>query len=231
MRNGTSNHHRDEAARHERDVVELRDTPVPDDNQFLALGVSRPIVEVLWQRHIDAPFPIQEATLPDAIGGRDILGRGQTGSGKTLAFGLPTLTRIAAGKPAQAHRPSALIMVPTRELAMQVCDALKPLAKAVGRSICLVAGGLSYTPQIKALEGGVDLLVATPGRLQDLMERRAVELEDVQVLVLDEADHMAEMGFMEDIEAVMATIPDTAQKLLFSATLDHGVQGVVERKP
>ncbi|PRY63171.1 superfamily II DNA/RNA helicase [Knoellia remsis] len=199
------------------------------DNGFAALGLHERLVERLARDGITEPFPIQAATIPDALAGRDVLGRGQTGSGKTLAFGLPTITRLADGTKPASKRPRALILVPTRELAMQVSDALEPLVHVTGLRHRLVAGGLSYDPQIKALARGIDILVATPGRLADLHERGAVEFDDVQVTILDEADHMAEMGFMTEVTAILDTIPKGGQTLLFSATLDRGIDALVER--
>ena len=201
---------------------------VAEDNGFAALGLSERIVERLARDGITSPFPIQAATIPDALAGRDVLGRGQTGSGKTLAFGLPTLMRLAGGQSA-ARRPRAMVLVPTRELAMQVSDALEPLVHVLGLRHKLVAGGLSYATQISALERGVDLLIATPGRLRDLLDRGAVELGDVEVAVLDEADHMADMGFLPEVTAILDEVPAGGQRLLFSATLDNGIDTLVER--
>jgi superfamily II DNA/RNA helicase len=177
---------------------------------------------------ITEPFAIQAATIPDALAGRDVLGRGQTGSGKTLAFGLPMLARLE-GRTAKPRKPLAIVLVPTRELAMQVHDALMPLAHTVGVKMRLIAGGLSYTKQISGLERGVELIVATPGRLADLVERGSCDLREVEVAVLDEADHMAEMGFLPAITELLDMIPVGGQRLLFSATLDRGVDGVVAR--
>ena len=202
---------------------------VAADNGFAALGLPERIVERLARDGITTPFPIQEAAIPDALAGRDVLGRGQTGSGKTLAFGLPLLARLADGDRARAKRPHAVVLVPTRELAMQVSDALEPLVHVLGLRHRLVAGGLSYTNQISSLERGVDVLVATPGRLADLMERGAADLSAVRVAVLDEADHMADMGFLPEVTAILDAMPEDAQRLLFSATLDRGVDGLVER--
>src|SRR5580765_6791521 len=206
-----------------------RAAEVTQDNGFAAMGIPARLVERLARDGITEPFPIQLATIPDAMAGRDVLGRGQTGSGKTLAFGLPTITRLAADGKAKPKRPRALVLVPTRELAMQVSDALEPLVHVMGLRHKLVAGGLSYEPQISALARGLDLLIATPGRLKDLLDRGAVEFGDVEVAILDEADHMADMGFMTEITAIMDEIPDGGQRLLFSATLDKGIDGLVER--
>ena len=202
---------------------------VTEDNGFAALTLDPRLVERLARDGITEPFPIQAATIPDALAGRDVLGRGQTGSGKTLAFGLPTITRLADGTKPASKRPRSLILVPTRELAMQVSDALEPLVHVTGLRHKLVAGGLSYEPQIKALAKGLDILVATPGRLADLHERGAVEFDDVQVTILDEADHMAEMGFMAEVTEILDRIPTGGQRLLFSATLDRGIDQLVER--
>jgi superfamily II DNA/RNA helicase len=170
---------------------------------FAALGVPAPLVRALAQTGITAPFPIQSATIPDALSGRDVLGRGQTGSGKTLAFGLPVLLRVAATGRSAPRRPKALVLVPTRELAMQVNDVLTPLAKAIGLFTKTAFGGAPYQTQITALNRGVDVLVATPGRLADLIERGACSLSDVEVTVLDEADQMADMGFLPDVTALL----------------------------
>jgi superfamily II DNA/RNA helicase len=199
------------------------------DNGFAAVGLPAALVERLARDGITTPFPIQTATIPDALAGRDVLGRGQTGSGKTFAFGLPTLARLAAGDRALARRPRALILTPTRELAMQISDALEPFVHVMGLRHKLVAGGMPYPPQLMALDRGVDLLIATPGRLNDLIERGAVQLTDIAVMILDEADHMAEMGFLPEITAILDALPEGGQRLLFSATLDRGVDAVVKR--
>jgi superfamily II DNA/RNA helicase len=202
---------------------------VSEDNGFAALDLPSRLVERLARDSITEPFPIQAATIPDALAGRDVLGRGQTGSGKTLAFGLPMLARLADGEKAAPRRPRALVLVPTRELAMQVSDALEPLVHVVGLRHKLVAGGLSYTTQIAALNRGVDVLIATPGRLKDLLEREAVDLGAIEIAVLDEADHMADMGFMPEVTAILDRMPEGGQRLLFSATLDNGIDQLVER--
>jgi superfamily II DNA/RNA helicase len=195
---------------------------------FASLGLPDSLVQRLARDGITQPFAIQAAAIPDALAGRDVLGRGQTGSGKTLAFGLPMLARLE-GRTAKPRKPLAIVLVPTRELAMQVHDALMPLAHVVGVKIRLIAGGLSYTKQISGLERGVELVVATPGRLADLVERGSCDLREVEVAVLDEADHMAEMGFLPAITELLDMIPVGGQRLLFSATLDRGVDGVVAR--
>ena len=196
---------------------------------FADLGVPRALVRTLDRDQITRPFPIQVATIPDALAGRDVLGRGQTGSGKTLAFGLPMLTRIAASGRSAPRRPKGLVLVPTRELAMQVNDVLTPLAKAIGLFTKTAFGGSPYQTQIYALDRGVDVLVATPGRLADLIERGACSLDAVEVSVLDEADQMADMGFLPDVTALLEQTPSHAQRLLFSATLDGDVDSLVRR--
>ncbi len=196
---------------------------------FAALGLPGPLVRTLSREGITEPFPIQVATIPDALAGRDVLGRGQTGSGKTLAFGLPVLARIAASGKSAPHRPRALILVPTRELAMQVNDALVPLARSVGLYSRTAFGGTPYDKQIRDLRRGVDVLVATPGRLGDLIERRECSLAEIEISVLDEADQMADMGFLPDVTALLEQTPAGAQRLLFSATLDGDVDTLVSK--
>ena len=210
-------------------VVDTTPVRIAEDNGFAALGLPAALVERLTRDGIVTPFPIQKATIPDALAGRDVLGRGQTGSGKTFAFGLPTLTRLAAVDRALPRRPRALILTPTRELAMQISDALEPFVHVMGLRHKLVAGGMPYPPQLMALDRGVELLIATPGRLNDLIERGAVQLTDIAIMILDEADHMAEMGFLPEITAILDGLPEGGQRLLFSATLDRGVDAVVER--
>lgn len=195
---------------------------------FGALGVPAVLVAALERGGITQPFPIQAATIPDAMSGRDVLGRGRTGSGKTLGFGLPMLTRIAAAESA-GGAVRGLVLVPTRELALQVADVLSPLARAMGESLTLVAGGMAYGPQLRAFERGVDVVVATPGRLIDLMEQGAVDLSQVLTTVLDEADHMADLGFMPAVTTVLDAVPSDGQRLLFSATLDGAVHTLVKR--
>lgn len=194
---------------------------------FAELGVPAVLVERLARDGIQTAFPIQAATLPDSLAGRDLLGRGRTGSGKTLAFGLPTIARLQGGS-AQRNKPRAVILTPTRELAMQVSDALQPFCHVTGLKHKLVAGGLPYPPQISALERGLDVLIATPGRLIDLIEKGAADLSAVEIAVLDEADHMAEMGFLPEVTQIMDLMPSGGQRMLFSATLDHGIDQLVE---
>jgi superfamily II DNA/RNA helicase len=206
----------------------LSTPPSPALPSFAALGLPRPLVSALARHGITTPFPIQAATVPDALAGRDVLGRGQTGSGKTLAFGLPMLARIA-GSPAAPKRPKALVLVPTRELAMQVNDALEPLGRGLGIRTKTVVGGTSFPKQVAALRRGVEVLVATPGRLTDLIDQRVCSLSDIQVTVLDEADHMADMGFLPVVSALLDLVPADGQRLLFSATLDRDVDTLVRR--
>ncbi|MFI6258033.1 DEAD/DEAH box helicase [Micromonospora zamorensis] len=196
---------------------------------FASLGLPEPLVRALAQQGITSPFEIQRATVPDALAGRDVLGRGQTGSGKTLAFGLPLIARLATRNRARPMRPRALILVPTRELAMQVNDALLPLGKAVGIFLKTAVGGVPYDRQIDALRRGVEIIVATPGRLGDLIERGICQLDDVEVTVLDEADQMADMGFLPEVTQLLAKTPANGQRLLFSATLDGDVDALVRR--
>ncbi|WP_433653145.1 DEAD/DEAH box helicase [Micromonospora zamorensis] len=196
---------------------------------FASLGLPEPLVRALAQQGITSPFEIQRATVPDALAGRDVLGRGQTGSGKTLAFGLPLIARLATRNRARPMRPRALILVPTRELAMQVNDALLPLGKAVGIFLKTAVGGVPYDRQIDALRRGVEIIVATPGRLGDLIERGICQLDDVEVTVLDEADQMADMGFLPEVTELLAKTPANGQRLLFSATLDGDVDTLVRR--
>ncbi|MFF5201088.1 DEAD/DEAH box helicase [Micromonospora sp. SD19] len=207
--------------------------PVPtetaDPISFTTLGLPDPLVRALAQQGITSPFEIQRATLPDALAGRDVLGRGQTGSGKTLAFGLPMIARLADRNRARPMRPRALVLVPTRELAMQVNDALVPLGKAVGIFLKTAVGGVPYDRQIDALRRGVEIIVATPGRLGDLIERGICQLDDVEVTVLDEADQMADMGFLPEVTELLAKTPANGQRLLFSATLDGDVDALVKR--
>jgi superfamily II DNA/RNA helicase len=196
---------------------------------FADLGVPSDLVEVLDRRRITAPFEIQASTIPDALAGRDILGRAPTGSGKTLAFGLPALVRLAAVDRAAKRRPRGLILSPTRELAEQISRELEPLAAAVGRRVLAVYGGTGLGRQITALAKGVDLLVACPGRLLDLIEQGQVRLDEVELAVVDEADRMADMGFLPDVRRLLDQTADERQTLLFSATLDDEVEVLIDR--
>lgn len=187
---------------------------------FAYLGVPTRLADALAQRGITEPFPIQAASIPDALRGRDISGMAPTGSGKTLAFGLPMLARVGKAK---ANRPRALILVPTRELAEQIKVELTPLAHGARRSVTAVYGGVGYAPQKNALRRGVDILVATPGRLEDLIEQRSADLGDVEIAVIDEADRMADMGFMPAVRRILDRTSANRQTLLFSATLDGDI--------
>ncbi|MEY3805565.1 MAG: hypothetical protein RIR69_377 [Actinomycetota bacterium] len=197
---------------------------------FADLGLPTPLVDELAHQGITTPFPIQQATISDALAGRDTLGRGRTGSGKTLAFCLPLLTRLHnSGQQRERFRPRAVILVPTRELANQVRDVLAPLAEALNMRTATVYGGVSYNGQINAMRNGVDIVVACPGRFIDLMESGQIELDSVEVTVLDEADHMAELGFLEHVTRILDHTPRNGQRLLFSATLDRGIDKLVRK--
>lgn len=194
---------------------------------FADLGLPRPLLTVLAKRGLTAPFPIQAAAIPDALAGRDVLGKAQTGSGKTLAFGLPLLARLA-GRRAAPKRPTGLVVVPTRELAGQVHDALAPLAMGLGVRLTVVVGGVSMGRQIMALRQGVELVIATPGRLEDLVSQGACALGDVKITVLDEADHMTDLGFLPAVRRILDQVRPGGQRLLFSATLDANVRTLVD---
>jgi superfamily II DNA/RNA helicase len=206
--------------------AETREFARPPASTFDQLGVARELVAVLSSQGITVPFPVQALTIPDGIAGRDVCGKAKTGSGKTLAFGLPLLMRAGRGDP---HAPRALVLVPTRELAVQVADVLKPLGEAADRRVVVVYGGADIERQIKKLRRGVDVVIATPGRLIDLTERRALSVSDVEVVVLDEADRMADMGFLPQVEWILRRIERRHQTMLFSATLDGDVDRVVKR--
>lgn len=204
------------------------------DSSFTDLGVPADLTSALAPRGITSPTPIQAATLPDALTGRDVLGRGRTGSGKTYAFLLPLVARLAGrtsqnqSRPASG-RPRSLILAPTRELALQLAESLEPLATTADLSVVTIFGGVSQNPQVKAVQRGVDVAVACPGRLLDLMNQGHIDLGDVDVTVLDEADHMADMGFLPMVRKILNEVPSQAQKMLFSATLDDGV-GILVKK-
>ncbi|ORV98365.1 DEAD/DEAH box helicase [Mycobacterium kyorinense] len=195
---------------------------------FADLGVPAPLVKVLTARGVTTPFPIQANTLADTLAGRDVLGRGKTGSGKTLAFSLPLVTRLADAKRRQS-RPSGLVLAPTRELATQICEVLEPLAAPYGLKVTTIFGGVPQTRQVATLKSGVDIVVACPGRLEDLMKQRLISLDAVEISVLDEADHMADLGFLPGVTRILAATPAGGQRLLFSATLDNGVDKLVKR--
>jgi superfamily II DNA/RNA helicase len=195
---------------------------------FADLGVRAPLIKVLTAGGITDPFPIQIETLPDTLAGRDVLGRGKTGSGKTLAFSIPLASRLSAGK-RRASRPSGLVLAPTRELATQITAALEPLAAAYDLRVTTIFGGVSQTRQVAALRSGIDIVVACPGRLEDLMKQRLISLDAVEITVIDEADHMADLGFLPGVTRILAATPAGGQRMLFSATLDNGVDKLVNR--
>ncbi|WP_018157712.1 DEAD/DEAH box helicase [Demetria terragena] len=197
---------------------------------FSTLGVPKALTAVLAERDITSPTPIQAATLPDSLAGRDVLGRGRTGSGKTYAFLLPIVAQlISSGGRRTPMKPRALVLAPTRELANQINDALQPLAQAVGLNSRTVFGGVGQNPQVTAIRQGVDVLVACPGRLEDLMGQGHVRLDGIEVTVLDEADHMSDLGFLPGVRRILKATPGNSQRMLFSATLDSGVNALVKQ--
>lgn len=197
---------------------------------FDDFAIPTPIVAHLASQGIETPFPIQTATLPDTLAGRDVLGRGRTGSGKTLAFSIPMAVRLAAGGGRrQPSRPRGLVLCPTRELANQINAVMEPIAKALGLSTTVIFGGVAQSRQVSALRGGVDIVIACPGRLEDLIGQKHISLDGVEVTVLDEADHMADLGFLPGVKRIMDRTPAKGQRLLFSATLDNGVDQLVKR--
>ncbi|MEA2023132.1 MAG: DEAD/DEAH box helicase [Actinomycetota bacterium] len=196
------------------------------DTTFADLGIAPELLSVLTEAGFETPFPIQAMTIPDGLAGVDVLGKAKTGSGKTLAFGLPIVEGLERAEP---FHPRALVLVPTRELAMQVTRDLEPLVAARNFHLVTVYGGASMQAQINALDAGVELIIATPGRLIDLMDRRKARLDDIRVVCLDEADQMADMGFMPQVRKIMAAVPDDHQTYLYSATLDSQVRELVDR--
>jgi superfamily II DNA/RNA helicase len=197
---------------------------------FASLGLAAPLVAALGAAGITTPFPIQVATLPDALAGRDVLGQGRTGSGKTLAFALPVVARLlATPRRRQRRRPRALVLVPTRELAMQVAAVIEPLAATAGARVATIFGGVPAGAQLRALDNGVEIVVACPGRLLDHMGTGAADLSTVEVTVIDEADHMADQGFLPMVQRILDATPARTQRLLFSATLAGGVDALVRR--
>ncbi|WP_199826952.1 DEAD/DEAH box helicase [Streptomyces sp. WM6378] len=214
------------------EVVEIVESEADENTEptvtFADLGLPEGVVRKLAQNGVTTPFPIQAATIPDALAGKDILGRGRTGSGKTLSFGLPTLAALAGGH-TEKKKPRAIILTPTRELAMQVADALQPYGDVLGLKMKVVCGGTSMSNQIYALERGVDVLVATPGRLRDLINRGACSLANVQVAVLDEADQMSDLGFLPEVTELLDQIPGGGQRMLFSATMENEISTLVKR--
>ncbi|HWU46767.1 MAG TPA: DEAD/DEAH box helicase [Humibacter sp.] len=192
------------------------------------VGVPERLISNLSARGLTDPFPIQVSTLPDTLAGRDVLGRGKTGSGKTLAFSIPLVARLATAKRRPKH-PTGLVLAPTRELATQITATLEPLAASYGLKVTTIFGGVSQTRQESALNAGVDIVVACPGRLEDLMRQRLISLDAVDITVLDEADHMADLGFLPVVTRIMDKTPTDGQRMLFSATLDNGVDKLVKR--
>lgn len=197
---------------------------------FLDLGVPAPLAAVLAADGKTEAFAIQRDTLPDSLAGRDLLGRGRTGSGKTIAFALPLVARLtASGRKSRPSHPRGLVLAPTRELATQIAATIAPLAEASGLRVTTVFGGVSQRPQEQALRSGVDIVVACPGRLEDLMKQKVVSLDSVEVAVLDEADHMADLGFLPGVTRILTATPAGGQRLLFSATLDRGIDSLARR--
>ncbi|MGB3185212.1 MAG: DEAD/DEAH box helicase [Ornithinimicrobium sp.] len=203
--------------------------PLPSQS-FADLGVPSALVSYLGSQGISSPTPIQAATLPDSLAGRDVLGRGSTGSGKTYAFALPVIARLQMSSLARKpRRPRALILAPTRELASQIAAAIEPLARTANLRVLTVFGGVGKQPQIRGLNAGVDLLIACPGRLEDLLQGGQVNLDGIEITVLDEADHMADLGFLPSVKRLMDRTPKRGQRMLFSATLDRGIDVLVKR--
>lgn len=201
-------------------------------SSFSSLGVPANICNALTRMGIDEPFPIQIDTLPDTLAGKDVLGRGKTGSGKTLAFSIPMVARLAgelSGGRRSQGRPLGLVLAPTRELATQITNVMRPLAEAMNLRVTTIFGGVSQTRQVQALRDGVEIVVATPGRVEDLMGQGFLRLDAIEITVLDEADHMADLGFLPVVTRILAATPTGGQRLLFSATLDNGVNKLVDR--
>ncbi|CAM3341353.1 DEAD/DEAH box helicase [Occultella aeris] len=196
---------------------------------FSALGVPAALVKSLTERGITEPFPIQTATLRDTLAGRDVLGRGRTGSGKTIAFAVPLVARLTDGRRAASRKPRGLVLAPTRELASQIGETIAPLAAAAGLRHTVIFGGVGQGKQVTALNDGVDILIACPGRLEDLKGQGHLNLDNIEIAVLDEADHMADLGFLPAVKRIMDATPRGGQRMLFSATLDNGVDIIVKR--
>jgi superfamily II DNA/RNA helicase len=201
---------------------------VPSTPTFDSLGLPRKVLAALVLEDIDVPTPVQEAVIPDALAGHDVLGRARTGSGKTLAFGIPVAARLA-GERSRIHRPRALIIVPTRELAGQVERSLELVARAVKLKVTTVYGGTRYDRQIQQLRQGTDIVVATPGRLQDLIDKGILQTDDVEITVLDEADHLCDLGFYPAVDELLSLTPEGGQRMLLSATLDGDVDRLVRK--
>ncbi|UFU02580.1 DEAD/DEAH box helicase [Ruania suaedae] len=202
---------------------------MPETLSFAALGVPNALVRTLTDRGITEPFPIQSATLRDTLAGRDVLGRGRTGSGKTLAFALPLVARLSEGRRPASGAPRGLVLAPTRELASQIAETIAPLAEAAGLRHTVIFGGVGQGKQVEALRRGVDILIACPGRLEDLKGQGHLRLDAVEITVLDEADHMADLGFLPAVKRILDATPRGGQRMLFSATLDNGVDILVKR--
>lgn len=203
-------------------------TGTPITGTFADLGVPAPLLAALAADGLTDAFPIQVQTLPDTLAGRDVLGRGKTGSGKTLAFSIPLVSRLA-GTTRHPGRPAGLVLAPTRELATQITATLAPLAAAYGLKVSTIFGGVPQGRQVSALRAGVDIVVACPGRLEDLMRQKHISLDAVRITVIDEADHMADLGFLPGVTRILAATPAGGQRMLFSATLDNGVDKLVKR--
>ncbi len=217
------------AARHDEFAMPVSTVPaLPPVEEFAVMDLPAPLLATLAAQGLTVPFPIQAAALPNALAGRDVLGRGRTGSGKTLAFGLAVLSRIA-GKRAEPGKPLALVLVPTRELAQQVTDALTPYADAVRIRLTTLVGGMPIGRQASSVKRGCEVVIATPGRLADLIDRGAVRLDQVGITVLDEADQMADMGFLPQVTRLLDQVEPGGQRMLFSATLDRNVDRLVRR--
>ncbi|MET8679805.1 DEAD/DEAH box helicase [Streptomyces sp. NPDC004647] len=226
---GAQNRNRRAPAPQGEFALPVSTTPaLPAVASFSELDMPAPLLETLAGQNVTEPFPIQAATLPNSLAGRDVLGRGRTGSGKTLAFGLALLARTA-GRRAEPRKPLALVLVPTRELAQQVTDALTPYAHSLRLRLATVVGGMSIGRQAGALRGGAEVVIATPGRLKDLIERRDCSLDQVTITVLDEADQMADMGFLPQVTALLKQVHEGGQRMLFSATLDRNVDKLVRQ--
>ena len=206
----------------------MTETPTPS---FVDLGVPEPIANALAKNGKAAPFPIQRDTLVDTLAGRDVLGRGRTGSGKSIAFGIPLVANLMedAAKKRRPSRPRGIVLAPTRELVTQLAETIKMIADPVGVKVTTIFGGVPQRRQEAALEAGVDIVVAAPGRLDDLMRQGVISLDGVEITVLDEADHMADMGFLPVVTRIMNKTPQKGQRLLFSATLDNGVDNLVKK--
>ncbi|WP_245650112.1 DEAD/DEAH box helicase [Millisia brevis] len=199
------------------------------NDSFAQFGLPTSILRVLDDAGITTPTPIQLATLPDSLAGRDLLGRGRTGSGKTYAFSIPLVTRLAAGRPARPGHPRGLVLAPTRELVTQIMQTLRPMTDAAGLRVTTIFGGVGQNPQVSALRGGVDIVVACPGRLEDLIKQGHVSLDAIEITVLDEADHMADLGFLPAVTRLLSATPTGGQRMLFSATLDKAIDTLVRR--